>query len=546
MDRVVHAFIFRSLLVLLPMVIARTAHGSGEPPTRPSARAPFKVLYSNDATNIISCVSPYHAAHADFTDEMLCRSIDEAAGADAQLLQPGLGWVPWWKSKIYPAEEHYRYYELKYHVKPDTFGKYMLGGGDMVKTFIDHCRARGVAPFISLRMNDAHGLETVGTGSAICAHTVSRFYEDHYLQWRIGPDQKKADDHVLDWSVPQVRQFKLSLLRELCENYDFDGLELDFMRYPSYFKLDQTTPEQRRQIMTDFVRQVRQELDATMRPGRRRWLCLRVPALLAGIDRLGIDFAAMADAGADMFDLSCSYFTVQQTDVAEVRRLAPNAAIYLEMTHTPFIGPALPAGYDSFPFVRTTPEQFYTTAALAYADGADGVSLFNFAYYREHGSAGRGPFNEPPFDVLGRLADREFLARQPRWYFMAGAAMPKLLKEHWPLPRAIKPGQGLTFEPALLARAGNSRGGDGILRLRTADPMKECVWRVTVNGTPLAVTGFVGKPIDHPYDAFLGDAGNVACFACPPGLVREGKNQVMVSLEKGMGVNLVYWDLVFP
>ena len=59
-------------------------------------------------------------------------------------------------------------------------------------------------------------------------------------------------------------------------------------------------------------------------------------------------------------------------------------------------------------------EQFETTAHWAYALGGDGVSLFNFAYYREFGpfSGDRGPFSEPPFGVLKLLGDPEYLARQ--------------------------------------------------------------------------------------------------------------------------------------
>ena len=37
------------------------------------------------------------------------------------------------------------------------------------------------------------------------------------------------------------------------------------------------------------------------------------------------------------------------------------------------------------------------------------MSAFNFVYYREHGGAGRGPFNEPPFEVFKHLGPRDVL-----------------------------------------------------------------------------------------------------------------------------------------
>ena len=82
--------------------------------------------------------------------------------------------------------------------------------------------------------------------------------------------------------------------------------------------------------------------------------------------------------------------------------LAPDVPLYLEMTHTSMTGRAL-GGSGTQPYCRTVDEQFYTTAHLARQQGATGVSLFNFVYYRHHKSEELGPFNEPPFHVLPRL-----------------------------------------------------------------------------------------------------------------------------------------------
>jgi len=62
-----------------------------------SAKPPFRVLYSNDMTNILTCISPWHKPGEPFRPEMLDATIDEVAGqgVDVHLLQPGLGWVPW-------------------------------------------------------------------------------------------------------------------------------------------------------------------------------------------------------------------------------------------------------------------------------------------------------------------------------------------------------------------------------------------------------------------------------------------------------------------
>ncbi|MDQ3815535.1 MAG: hypothetical protein M3347_16585, partial [Armatimonadota bacterium] len=379
---------------------------------QPARRKPlFRVLYSNDLTNTTSCISPWHKAREPFRPEMLEASVDEVAGTgvDAHLLQPGLGWVPLWPSKVYPVEEHYRWFKETYGMGPDTFGRYVLAGGDVVKVFIERCRLRGQSPFISLRLNDVHQKEFVDakpgdkiSGSA--AMSLTRFYREH-PEYRIGQDSKRAAELGHNWAIPEVRAHKFAFLQELCENYDFDGLELDFLRFHNFFPLDRTAREERSAIMTGFVRQVRALLDRTARGGRRRWLCARVPCYLKGLDAVGLDPAALAEAGLDMANVSASYFTMQQTDFAAIRRMSPAAAMYVEMCHSTWNGEKVTPGYDTFPFRRTTNEQFQTTAHLAYARGADGVSLFNFAYYREHGGPGRGEFSEPPFGVLKKLSD---------------------------------------------------------------------------------------------------------------------------------------------
>ncbi|HEY2573099.1 MAG TPA: hypothetical protein VGH65_03485, partial [Verrucomicrobiaceae bacterium] len=132
---------------------ALSAAGSGG--ATDARKAPFRLLYSNDTTNLTGCVSPWHQKGEKFRPEMLEASVDEVTdfGVDAHLLQPGLGMVPMWPSKVLPVVEHYAWIKDRYHQGPDSFGNYVLNGGDVVKVFVDRCRLRGQAPFISFRLN---------------------------------------------------------------------------------------------------------------------------------------------------------------------------------------------------------------------------------------------------------------------------------------------------------------------------------------------------------------------------------------------------------
>ena len=257
----------------------------------------------------------------------------------------------------------------------------------------------------------------------------------------IGPGRLEAAP--LNWMIPEVRQLKFRYIRELIQQYDLAGFELDFMRFPSFFRLSETTSAERGRIMDQFIRDVRRVLDEQCASGQRRWLS--VHSLLSGSPRsVGNRRAEFAEAGVDMFNLSAYYFTEQQTNAPAIKRLLPDSAVYEEITHTTCIGPALTkTPGDNFLFRRTTDEQFYTTAHLAYARGIDGVSTFNFVYYRKHGTEGRGPFREPPFHVLKHLGDPAWLAGQPQHYILATVwNEPPLPRQ---LPRRLKPEQSATF-----------------------------------------------------------------------------------------------------
>jgi hypothetical protein len=97
-------------------------------------------------------------------------SIVEVAGTgvDAYMLSPGMGWVPWWQSRVEP--DYVEWWEKRsgLEIKNDPAGymKYVHNGGDMVQVLIDTCRKHNMAPFVSLRLNDVHLQERYKNGSS--------------------------------------------------------------------------------------------------------------------------------------------------------------------------------------------------------------------------------------------------------------------------------------------------------------------------------------------------------------------------------------------
>jgi len=510
-------------------------------------KAPFRVLFSNDTTNISGCVSPFHKKGEPFRPEMLQASVDEVAGlVDAHLLQPGLGMVPMWPSKVLPLEEHYAWIKKRYGQEPDGFGRYVLNGGDVVKVFVERCRQRGQAPFVSLRMNDAHHKEFSDPPpgekpAGKLGMSVTRFYAEH-PEYRIKPGSLRGADVVQNWAVPAVRAQKFALLRELCENYDLDGIELDFLRFYSLFRVEETTREQRCAIITAFVKDVRALLDRTAREGRRRWLCVRVPCYLPALDVLGLDLSALVAVGVDMVNASSHYFTTQQHALAAIRRRVPDAALYFELCHTIWKGEKVQAGYDVFPYRRATREHLQTSAHLACARGADGISLFNFAYYRPHGQGeGRGAFGEPPFHALEALRDPQALADAPQHWFLAqGWRAPG--EKPLQLPRKFTSGKPAPFFFDLAAPRGGWKR-DLRLRIQCAQPLGDATIQAKFNGQPLTATADVSEPFPVPYPSMLGQPGELRAWLVPATLLMDGINRLELALQSPTEPTVVFIDL---
>ncbi|MBI5684978.1 MAG: hypothetical protein HZC54_07845 [Verrucomicrobia bacterium] len=554
-------FTFLAALLLAPLAALHAADPKPAP-----AKAPFRVLYSDDTTHTLVCVSPYHKgkpleleapATAEgrtppFGPQMIEGAVDETAGTgiEVHMLQPGFGYVPWWKSRVYPFSDHMKFMQERFGspMPKGGWAEYMATGGDMVGVFTKRCREKKLAPFVSLRMNDCHGHEMLlgpkGPRNETAWATLAPLHVEH-PEWRLGSDVSKWSDRHLNWNVPQVREYKLRLIEEICRQYPLAGFELDFMRFPKFFDVKETTREQRVAIMREFIGQVRGILDRTAPSGQRRWLCVRVPAFLASHDAMGIDLAAWVRAGVDMVNLSYFYFAAQGGDLAAIRALVPDAAVYVEMCHTTRVGPVVGAkgGYDNFSYRRTTPAQFYTTAHVAYARGLDGVSAFNFVYYREHGTGERGPFCEPPFEVFKHLGDRAWVARQPQHYFV-GEVWSVAAAVH-PLPKTFRTGD--THRVTLdMAPPSGGWTKPGRLRIQSPEDLGNRRWSCRFNGQELAETPDRSEPYANPYPALLGGLEHHRAWLMPPGLPKDGANQIELSLQEGSPAKIVFLDLAMP
>jgi len=264
-------------------------------------------------------------------------------------------------------------------------------GDDPPKVICEASHQHGIQVLLSLRMNDCH--QSADPTGPIASR-----------EWIAHPEYrltKVARDYFLsawNYAIPEVREQRLAIIREVAEKYDADGIELDFMRSPYLFNVDEA--EQNQPILTEFVRQVRSMLD-DIGAGKGRHLAIgaRCLASVQDCNAAGMDVLTWIQEGL------VEWLSPGKYDVTWV---APAAE---------FVQAARPAGVRILPTVGvcpqvgqyTTPEMYYGAAANFYFDGADGIYLFNYPCFGE-------VYEPEDLEVLQTLGSPEKVKQQDKMF----------------------------------------------------------------------------------------------------------------------------------
>lgn len=532
---------------------------------------PYKVIYNSDVTNVIYCISPYNNARgSSVTATKLDASVKEAAdgGADAFSFTPGLCWVPWWPSEAFPAIDYIKWFTNVFSAKygsaisSDPHYSYAFkhsrkGWGylahDIIKEQIDSCRKYNMAAILSYRMNDSHYSNLNNTTFTPKIGYTSQIQVDH-PEWKQS-EGSEFERTLFDYRFSEYREYRLTMIKELIANYDLDGFEMDFMRWHDIFTTSKTTDLQRLEIMVGFIKEIRAALDtAASNDGKYRYLIAKIPAWSDTYGDMGIDIKAWASAGVDVFNLSVSTITAQDAEIKYVKKAVPSGKkVFYELTcASNYISNNANANYISMGSSivrRTTVEQLYTTAYLAYAQGADGISLFNYQYYRgipesaNDDRDNKGFVNEPPFSAIGNLGNKTFLAKQAQNYCI-GREDHRTYRRNWQMPASLGKNASASFTLPMKKPEGGWTT-DGVLRLWSEADMGNATYKVTVNGIEVKLMSVdPGEPYKSAYTTGLGTSSQRRCYTVPKDILKsDADNVINVTQTDGSFTFISYLDL---
>ncbi|MCX7007731.1 MAG: hypothetical protein NTY53_10875 [Kiritimatiellaeota bacterium] len=354
------------LTPLLALLLGGCATGGGQP----QAAAKYRCIFNHELLIVCGNKTNSPAYMASFIDKL------KDTDVDAVMCCPTA-----WRANLFPSEvdPQWRKYtpEQKSSKFPsfDYIMKYIHDGGDPVKETLAACRRNGKAFFISYRMNDHHYV------TDLTWPTHNAFWREHPQYWlgdtEDSPYTFSDKCRLLNYLVPEVREYYFSILRELCTRYDVDGLELDFQRFPKFFHKAQAA--EGRRVMTAFVERIRALADHVGREcGKTLPICVRVPETLALCDEAGLDVMDWDARGLiQMINISSSYVHTMNLGLEEFKARRTQARLYGEMNYVTYQAPKTAKGFGRR---YTTFEVYRATALNFFARGADGLSLFNYDY----------------------------------------------------------------------------------------------------------------------------------------------------------------------
>ena len=235
-------------------------------------------------------------------------------------------------------------------------------GGPMT-ALVDLCREAGLEFFPRVRMNSHYVIDP--------RHPAyGRFRRDH-PELLIGRPDEGLHENSQAWglrtgknyALPEVREYMAQIIFETFERFDVDGVELDFMRHPGWFRIEEAY--QSRYLMTDLIRHVRARMNEVGdERGRSLTLAVRVPSTLADSARTGLDVAGwIADGLVDIVVVGGGFIPFD-TPVKEFVEAAEGTECLV---------------YGCIEATRVVDDQAIVALANRWwDDGASGIYLYNF------------------------------------------------------------------------------------------------------------------------------------------------------------------------
>jgi hypothetical protein len=211
-----------------------------------------------------------------------------------------------------------------------------------------------------------------------------------------------------NYAVKEVRDYRLSVVREVVEQYDFDGVHLDFLRHTPF--LPPGKQWENREHLTSFMRDVRGMLQTqAAKRGRPFLLAARLPDSVDGCHSDGIDLETWATQG--LVDVLIIGTRTINVDVASFRKAVAGAPVKLLPSFDCFHATDGYFGDQSLDLLRGVFGNYLH-------QGADGVGIFNNPAGSAEHAKKLGLTQQANYapEILTSIGSLKTIAGKPRYY----------------------------------------------------------------------------------------------------------------------------------
>ena len=204
-------------------------------------------------------------------------------------------------------------------------------GENPYQAMVDRGHDLGLHVYPSIRMNDNHFWSTQTLNDMVDSGDPS------FTQMRLDhPEWCLGENHAPGWcatswnmAIPEVREYKLRLITEACQQADWDGVELDWQRHA--FHLPEHDEYRLQYTLTDLQRSIRSMSDDIARQrGRPFHVTVRVASTMEGCRRVGYDVETwIRDGLCDIIIPAGCSGTDPGVEIEAFKALAANTPVQL-------------------------------------------------------------------------------------------------------------------------------------------------------------------------------------------------------------------------
>ncbi|WP_176013168.1 hypothetical protein [Victivallis sp. Marseille-Q1083] len=388
-------------------------------------------------------------------------------------------------------------------------GEILSWGTDALQLAVEFCRANRLEIFVSMRVNDCH--------DQWYSHWLPGYKRNHPELLCGTPEAPPPYGAwtAFDFARTPVRERFGNIIEELLSRYDVDGLELDFFRFPTFFKSvawGGIASDEERAAFTELMRRIRRDADRIGRArGKYQLIAIRVPDSVGLCREMGLDLERwLADGLVDILIPAADWGRF-----SPLRESVELAGKYRVKCY-PSVDTSWVKSRDDFN--RNTIAAYTAQSAAALAAGADGVYYFNMFYVPQYFPSMRREWRELallPKTYFVRYQDNSSFAVNEEQYCRIArlTGQSSLLCSTEPLELLLELGDDYS-EPAVAAERPE------LALLIAAEAVAEAQLQASLNGHELTL---IKRSDDGVY-----------AFRVEPQFCRPGENMVALSLASAV------------